>query len=175
MKRIALALALATTLTAEHLTALTPAWDGATVDTLTPIVGKDAAHTALELSALLAAQCHTPAGALSMAALLRGRFGPLVAAWLESAAGNPTVRVAPVLAGVTSIKGKKNGRTGGGRGRGLPGGGAPPTFLKRTKNPATYPCANANSIAAHTAAACAALHWSGVARGLSGGTPGVVW
>ena len=32
----------------------------------------------------------------------------------------------------------------------------------------SYNAANAKSIAAHTAAACAALHCSGVARGLSG-------
>ena len=34
--------------------------------------------------------------------------------------------------------------------------------------PSSYRCASAKSIAAHTAAACAALHCSGVARGLSG-------
>lgn len=99
--------ALSTTLTAEDLVALTPAWHGGTIDTLTPIVGENPAHAALELSSLLAGHCHTPAGALSMASLLRGRFGPLVGAWLESAAANSTIRVAPMLAAAAGIKGKK--------------------------------------------------------------------
>src|SRR3546814_10460182 len=43
-----------------------------------------------------------------------------------------------------------------------------PCDLPAQPLPVSPPCASAKSIAAHTAAICAALHCSGVARGLSG-------